>query len=291
MNPTLSGVVAVSMWASIALFFVYIRHLPTFELAAILFFIGFLTMTAKQLINSEDILSYWRRPLKDYAFWIGGAGLYTLLMFYAFGQVDVFEANILNYLWPILLVLFSVLFHREALSPVVALGMVLGFLGVFALFLPEGGHGFFGDFQLGHAIALVGACVWAAYSSAARGKAYPTGFLAAAFFVFSMICAGLHFLFEETVMPDPTTWIFIVISGISRISYAFWDYGMKHGNVIFLASLSYFLPLISSILLTIFGFGPQQPFIALGAVMIIIACLCVNAGHLKHMLKNIKVRV
>lgn len=280
MNATLSGLIAILMFSTFGVLFVFIRHLPTLELCAILFFIGFTLLSAKQAVCREDLAAYWRRPIGDYIFWLSGAGLYTVIIYYAYSLAAPFEVNALNYLWPILLVCFSVFLHQEKPSKHAFIGLALGFAGALAVLTPGAEENFFADFKIGHALALVGAFLWPWYSARARSRDYPIGFLAPAFFVLSAICAALHFTFEKTVMPNFAEWVFIALCGFARISYAFWDYGMKHGNVLLLASASYFLPLLSSAMLMICGFGPERPFIALGAGLIIAGCLCANADKL-----------
>lgn len=74
--------------------------------------------------------------------------------------------------------------------------------------------------------------------------------------------------------------------GFTRVSYLMWDYGMKHGDVVFLASICYFLPLATSLLLAAFGFGPATPMIGIGAAWIAGGCLIVNYENIKILLQR-----
>lgn len=280
-NGTAIGLIGVSMWVLTTVFFAYISTIPPLQLVSMVFFLGYLSMTLAQLYKKEDIVSYWRRPLTDYLFWLGTAGFYSILIFFSFRIVPIFEANILNYLWPILLMIFAALINNERVTIVKIFGGVLGFLGSIAVFMPSAGVGFFEDFHWGHGLSLFSASIWALYSVYTKRFTYPVGFLGPAFLVFSTFCAISHFLFEPTIIPLPYEWFVIIALGVFRVSYAFWDYGMKHGDVILLASTSYFLPLISSLALVVLGFGPVRPGIAIGAALIIIGCLTVNFDQLK----------
>ena len=281
MNGTLWGLLGVAMWSVTTVLIAYIHSVPPLQLVAMVFFFGWLSMTILQSLRSENIKSYWVRPWKDYLFWLSTAGSYTILIFIAFRTVAIFEANILNYLWPVLLIIFAATLNKERVTALQIFGGFLGFAGAVTVFLPSNGAPAFADFHWGHGLSLFSATIWALYSACAKRVQYPVGFLGPIFLVFSLIVSALHFMFEQTVMPDHFEWVIIVLLGFFRVSYALWDYGMKHGDVILLASVSYFLPLVSSALLAVLGFGPHKPFIAVGAVMIIVSCLIVNSHNLK----------
>jgi drug/metabolite transporter (DMT)-like permease len=284
MNATLLGLFAVAVWSVFGVLFIFVRGLPVFEVLTLIFFIGYIAFTIMQLVRGEDIRSYWKQPLAYYAFWLAGAGLYTVLIYIAFMNAPIFEANMLNYLWPILLVIFSAAIYKEPLPLHRIIGMLCGFAGAFAILMPAEGEVLFANFSMGHALAVAAAVVWALYSALTRNRHYPQGFQAPMFLVLSMICLVIHLVTEPTVIPNSTQWIFLLLLGSLRISYALWDYGMKKGNVTLLASMSYFLPFLSSVFLILAGERPAHPLIATGAILICIGCLTVNYGQLKNFL-------
>ena len=286
MNATHLGLLAVSIWSVFGVFFLFVRDLPTFEILALVFFIGYIAFTIMQLVRGEDIASYWKQPLSYYIFWLAGAGLYTVLIYISFQTAPVFEANILNYLWPILLVLFSALIYKEELPIHRILGMLCGFGGAFLIMVPAEGEAMFANFSYGHALAIIAAIIWALYSALTRNKNYPQGFQAPMFLLLAIICAAIHFGFEKTVMPNLTQWFFLFLLGALRISYALWDYGMKKGNVVLLASVSYFLPFFSSTFLIAAGEKPTHPLIASGAALICFGCVMVNYKQLRNFFRR-----
>lgn len=284
MNGNVVGISALVMWSVLPVLVAFTGNVPPIFLSGLVHFIGFLTCLSFQIVKKDNIFSYWRRPLADYAFWIVGAGIYTLLMLVAMKMIPIFEALILNYLWPLLLVLFSFFIQKNKISGTDVAGMAIGFIGIAVLFFPSHDH-LFADFTIGHAIAIFAATLWALYSVLAKKKSYPAGFFAPLFLIFSLICFALHFVYEPTIMPIGIEWIAVILLGIFRVSYICWDYAMRHGNVIFLASLSYFLPLISSLFLVMMNLGPHKPGVALGAALIIAGCLIVNFQHIRKLIR------
>ncbi|MCE7886419.1 MAG: hypothetical protein DYH13_02820 [Alphaproteobacteria bacterium PRO2] len=286
MKGTLVGMSAVLIWCVTTLLVAYVTALPPLEFVGLIFFFGYISITLIQFYNREKIGSYWRQPLKNYLFWLGTAGVYTVILFISYSLVPFFEANILNHTWPVLLIVFTALLHNERVTLVQIFGGIISFAGVIAIFMPAGDVPLFGDFHFGHALALGSASLWSAYSAYAKRVSYPVGFLAPVFLIFAVICFALHTVFETTVWPDNLQWTIIIVLGIARVSYLMWDYGMKHGDVVFLASICYFLPLATSLLLAAFGFGPASPMIGLGATLIAAGCLIVNFESIKVLLRR-----
>ena len=86
--------------------------------------------------------------------------------------------------------------------------------------------------------------------------------------VLSLAC---HLILEETVMPaDTVQWLAVLGMGLMPVGGAFfvWDYGVKHGNIQALGAASYAAPLLSTLLLIVFGIGALTLPIAIACVLI-----------------------
>jgi drug/metabolite transporter (DMT)-like permease len=77
------------------------------------------------------------------------------------------EANLVNYLWPLLIVLLSAPLAGERLGWPHLSGALLGFAGVALLAFGRGVH-FTGAYALGYVLALGCALTWALYSVLSR---------------------------------------------------------------------------------------------------------------------------
>ena len=184
MKGTLIGLGAVAIWCVTTLLVAYITALPPLEFVGLIFFLGYVSMTLLQLYNGEDIRSYWCQPVKYYLFWLGTAGIYTIILFVSYSLVPFFDANILNHTWPVLLIVFTALLHNERVTAIQIFGGIVSFTGVVAIFMPTGDAPLFGDFHFGHALAIGSASLWSAYSAYAKRINYPVGFLAPVFLIF-----------------------------------------------------------------------------------------------------------
>ena len=80
-----------------------------------------------------------RQPLVAWLVGVGGLFGYHALYFLALRFAPPAEAGLLNYLWPLLIVLFSSLLPGERLAPHHIIGALLGLAGTVVLFAGNGG--------------------------------------------------------------------------------------------------------------------------------------------------------
>src|SRR5919112_2417114 len=134
---TLLGLTAILMWSLLAALTVASGSVPAFQLAAMTFavgaMVGFLTWIGRR--NATRALR--QSPL---AWLVGVGGLfgYHALYFLALRFAPPAEAGLLNYLWPLFIVLFSSLLPGERLAFHHIVGALLGFAGTVILLLGSG---------------------------------------------------------------------------------------------------------------------------------------------------------
>src|SRR5262245_10574812 len=205
---------------------------------------------------------------------VGGLFGYHALYFAALQLAPPAEANLVNYLWPLLIVLLSAPLAGERLGWPHLLGALLGFVGVALLALSRGVT-FTGTYALGYALALSCAFTWSLYSVLSRrfGET-PTDAISAFCTVSAALSLLCHLMFERTVWPGSTTaWLAVLALGLGPAGSAFylWDHAVKRGDIRALGALSYATPILSTALLIVCGVA--EPTIAL-----LLAALLVTAG-------------
>src|SRR5436305_3073562 len=273
MNPrtaTLIGLTAILMWSLLAVLTVATGKIPAFQLAAMTFaigaLVGFLTW-----IRRPDAISALRQSPVAWVVGVGGLFGYHALYFLALRFAPPAEAGLLNYLWPLLIVLFSSLLPGERLAPHHIIGAVLGLVGTVLLFAGNTA-GFAQDQLPGLIAAFVAAFVWATYSVLSRRlKAVPTDAVAGFCLVTAALAALMHAAIETTVWPEtPLQWLSVIALGIGPIGAAVyaWDIGMKRGDIRVLGAASYATPLLSTGFLIAAGFAKASANIAIAAILI-----------------------
>ena len=126
-TATLIGLTAILMWSLLAVLTVATGKIPAFQLAAMTFAIGAVVAFASFLFRPSAFAALKQPPI---AWIVGVGGLfgYHALYFLALRFAPPAEAGLLNYLWPLLIVLFSSLLPGERLLAHHILGALLGLI-------------------------------------------------------------------------------------------------------------------------------------------------------------------
>jgi drug/metabolite transporter (DMT)-like permease len=269
-TATLIGLTAILMWSLLSVMTVATGKIPAFQLAAMTFAIGGLVGLLTWIGRGEAAKSL-RQPLAVWTVGVGGLFGYHALYFLALRFAPPAEAGLLNYLWPLLIVLFSSFLPGERLAVHHVVGALLGLVGTVLLF--AGNTSGFTQGQLpGLAAAFIAAFVWAIYSVLSRRlKTVPTDAVAGFCLATAVLACLVHVLVETTVWPATTgQWLAVIGLGIGPVGAAFytWDIGMKRGDIRVLGAASYATPLLSTAFLVLAGYAKASANIALAAVLI-----------------------
>src|ERR1700683_3268288 len=140
-TATLIGLAAILMWSLLAALTVATGRIPAFQLAAMTFAIGALAGFLSWIGRPDAIRALVQSPI---AWIVGVGGLfgYHALYFLALRFAPPAEAGLLNYLWPLLIVLFSAALPGERLAPHHIVGALLGLAGTVLLFAGNSHGGF-----------------------------------------------------------------------------------------------------------------------------------------------------
>ena len=277
-GATLVGLGAILLWSSLALLTVLSGTMPAFELAAATFAIGGgAGLIAAALRRRLGLLA---QPWPVWAVGVGGLFSYHALYFAALRIAPPAETGLFNYLWPLLIVLFTSLLPGEKLAMRHICGAVLGFAGLLVLVAgPQSsmhaGIAVAPRSLAGYGLAFAAAIVWAAYSVVSRRfKRVPTDAVAGFCLATAVLAAVCHGLFEPTIWPDHALqWAAIAALGLGPVGLAFyvWDHGVKHGDIRLLGIASYAAPVLSTLALVAAGFATPSTSLA-------VACLLIAAG-------------
>ena len=167
LRATLVGFSAILMWSLLSLLTVASGRIPPFQLAAMTFAIGGGLGAATWAFRRGAVAALRQKP-EVWALGVMGLFGYHALYFMALRLAPPAEAQLVNYLWPLLIVLFSALLPNERLRPHHVAGVLLGLAGTIVLFIGRGGIGFALEYLPGFAAALVAAFAWATYSVLSR---------------------------------------------------------------------------------------------------------------------------
>jgi len=268
-SATLAGCGALALWAFLAVLSRLAAGIPPLQLTAMGFAVG--GAVALVVVAAQGRLGRLRQSPLAWAHGVSGLFGYHALYFAALALAPAVEANLINYLWPLLIVLLSAPLRGLRLGPARLAGVAMGFFGCALLVGP--GASFPAEASLGFLAALGCAVVWAVYSVTAGTKplrGVPTEAVAG-FCMATAALAGLaHGLFEPTVIPDAGQALAVLLLGLGPVGAAFflWDVGMKRGDPRLLGTLAYAVPVASTLLLIAAGEGAFTLTVALATALV-----------------------
>jgi len=192
--------------------------------------------------------------------------VYTVSLYLAvglsFNREQVIEVSIINYLWPGLTLVFSLpILHKKGRITLIP-GMVLAFSGLYLATASSGmfsWNAFKGNLQISYLpylLAFMAAISWGLYSNLVRRWAGHTEGGAVPIFLLAtgLILTSIRFIFPEESYWTPGVLAELLYMSVfpTFLAYFFWDRAMRKGKIILVASLSYFTPLFSIIISSLY---------------------------------------
>ncbi len=245
----LPGIVTIILWGSLATFSNLLIHLPPFYTLGVSFMIGSLL----SLRNMKEMFP----SLKLLAFGTAGYFGYHFFLFYAFRFAPAVEANLINYLWPVLMVMFTPLFEKQArLKWYHYTGAIFSIIGCIFLVTGAPKESQNGEEYKGYILAFLAALTWPVYSLG-RKKLPSTSVWSIGGLCLSsgVLCLFTHALIEPPVSvttPDILKLIFLGL-GPFGLAFYFWDTATRTGDSRVLGALAYLTPVISTMGLVLFA--------------------------------------
>ncbi len=263
---------AIALWATLASLGVSLSHVPPFLLTGIALLVGSLP--------AWPLWKQWKIAPATLALGVYGLFGYHFLLFIALRIAPPVEANLVNYLWPLFMVVLAPLFLRGLkLRAMHILAGLMGFGGAAVAIL--GGRSTGGTaWNWGYLLALGSAFIWASYSlmtkrAESTGHAFPTAAIGLFGLVSGVLSLACHWLLEPAASLVAKDWLLMAVMGLGPLGAAFflWDKALKLGDPRQIGILSYITPLASTSLLMLVSGRQFTWSIALAAAMIIGAAL------------------
>lgn len=269
MKADLLALAAIVLWGSLAPLGVELSHIPPFLLTGL----GLLVGSVIALPLARFNLKRWKVPATTLAVGIYGLFGFHFLLFMALRNAPAVEANLINYLWPLGMVVMAPLFLKGvSLHVRHVVAALIGFAGAAIAILGRGGAMSGGGFHPGYAIALASAFVWASYSLLTRRlPSFPTaavGGFAAASGLLSLLC---HALLEPSIALTQHDVLLIALLGLGPLGGAFflWDAAIKIGDTRRIGLLAFATPILSTVMLLITTGQPLQWNVAIAAALVV----------------------
>lgn len=249
----------VLIWATTAAMVKKILFdIPNLEALSISSYFAFLFLL---LVNAKNgmLKEIKKYTIKDFAT-ISGLGfiglfLYSALYYYGLAQLSSQEACILNYLWPIMLVVFSCIILKERMTLMKGVAMACSFVGIVILSTGSGST-VAGNTSLGMACCIIAAACYGLFSVLNKKADYNQNISMMIIWLVVAVCAMVLGLMTEKWVPiEGTQWLGILWLGvvIDAVAYLLWALALKGTeNTAAIANFAYLTPFLSLIVSAIF---------------------------------------
>ena len=266
---TLLAFVAITLWSFLAYLGARLNHIPPFVLVG-------LALAISGLISLFAVRD-WRVPLKTFLVGVGGLFGYHFLYFSACRHAPAIEANLMNYLWPLLIVVLSPLYlpgYRLQLHHLV--GAFMGLCGA-GLIVTGGKLSLDAANLSGYLLAAGAAIVWASYSLLTkRLPSFPTAAVGGFCLASGLLSLAISWLdpysglLSIKLMPDDFFLLAALGTGPMGAAFFAWDASLKRGDPRIIGSLSYLTPLLSTAWLVLLA-GHSLTWVSAIAMILIVS--------------------
>ncbi len=219
--------------------------------------------------------------VKDYLvmFCMGFVGifLYSVFLYGAFYLAPAGQVNVVNYLWPAFVIIFSIPVLQESFNYRTAFAVAFSFVGAFVAFTQGNIFSFSSEYTKGYLLAALGAVCYGLFSVFGKKLKYDKFssmliyYLSATVFI-----APISILVSNFKIPQsPETIVSILFLGglVNSLAFVFWFKALETENTHKVANLVYGVPFLSMVW-TYFLNGEQFSIASvLGLILIVLGIL------------------
>jgi drug/metabolite transporter (DMT)-like permease len=256
---------AIALWALFAALVRNVGSVPPLLLTGLALCIGSMA--------SIHRWTHWRVPARTFLFGTAGLFIYHACLVGAFSLAPIAEANLINYLWPMLIVLLAaragIPLRRKQL-----MGCGIAFAGCALAIAPSAAPSSWSAIQwLGYGMAAMAALTWAFYSLGQKWfppySSWATGGFCLAAGLLSLLA---HLLFEARYIPNTAEvgWIAAIGIGPLGVSFVLWDVALRRGDPARIGALSYSTPILSMLALGMTGAILPDAWLRLGVALALV---------------------
>jgi len=246
------ALITVFIWSTMAAVVkMLLSDIPNFEALSISSFVAFFFLLIVNIKNGKvkELKNY---NLKQYGIMSGlgflGLFLYSALYYYGLAQLTSQEACILNYLWPMMLVVFSCVILKERLTVMKGVAMACSFVGIVILSMGNDSMSA-GNTILGMAGCIIAAACYGLFSVLNKKADFDQNIsMMVSWFVAAVFALILGLATESWIPIRGTQWIGMLWLGVAidAVAYLLWALALKGSeNTAKIANLAYLTPFLS----------------------------------------------
>lgn len=200
----------------------------------------------------------------------------SLSLGFSTSNIQAIQIGLINYLWPSMTLLLAVLLNGQRPRFLMLLGIAISMLGISQV-LGQGQGNLWQSMlanltanPLSFTLAFSGAIIWSLYCVLTKRLANGCNGITL-YFILTAIALWSGFLLTTQPSLHVTATGFgalCLLACAMGLGYAAWNMGILHGNITLLATLSYFIPVVSSLFSSIWLSQSLSSVFWIGAVLV-----------------------
>ncbi len=246
--------------------------------------ISFITIGIYITLNKKWHIAKRYAP-KDYLYMsflgILGSFVYYVLLYGAFEVAKAQEVFIINYLWPVLVVIFAVFILKEPITSLKIISILISFIGVVVIVTKGNMLSINLSSIKGDILAFLGAISFALFSVLGKGSNYDETVAVFVYFLSSFVMSLIFIPFLKIDHTNLNILFWLIINGVfvNGISYIFWFYALKKGNIHIVSNAVYMTPFISLLFISFFLKERIYPYSLIALTLIVSGILLQVSSH------------
>ncbi|MBI2581063.1 DMT family transporter [Candidatus Woesearchaeota archaeon] len=219
--------------------------LYTILTGVLILFLVNLFMGKLRILSNYSKVDY----LKMFGMGFLGIYLYNSLLYGSFALAPAGQANVINYLWPIFIIVFSIVILKERFNYKTVIAILLGFLGALIVFSGGNLSAFNGESVTGYLLAAIGAVCFALFSVLGKKLKYEKFTSMLAYYVAAAVLIVPTVLITSGVVVPisfSTVIAILMLGGVNNsLAFIFWFQALKLGNTHKTANAVYAVPFLA----------------------------------------------
>ena len=261
-RATSIGLAAVLCWStSVGLFRSVAEHLGPIGGAACVFSLSAL------LVSLRFGLPRVAQLKAMHPAYLWGCGLLFVLyeialalsLGFANNRSQTLELGMINYLWPSLTIVLATAFGLQRFHAGLIPGVLLAMLGIVLVLKGDGqlsAQALWANVQsnpVAYGLAFAAAWLWPCYSVLSKRYARGANALSLFLWVVALVLWVKYAISAEPALRFSGLAVvqLVMLSTLTALGYSCWDYGIRHGNLTVMAVGSYFTPVLSALVGTV----------------------------------------
>ena len=248
-------ILTILLWSSTpAVAKLGLSELSNFQLLFWAGIVGAISLFVVNLFQGKlNLLSTYTKD--DYLKMVGmgflGIFLYYVFFYGSLALAPPGQVNVVNYLWPVFIIIFSIPILKEKYNYKTILAIVVSFIGALVAFTKGDIASFGGQYAGGYLLAATGALCYGLFSIIGKKLKYDKFSSMLVYYIAALILIiPTSIVVSGFAIPKSLTTIIAILAlggVINPIAFVFWFKALKMGNTHNMANLIYAVPFLAMI--------------------------------------------